>query len=44
MSGNSRIISGQIAHSKSKGKAFIREIGQLVNETDAGATKYGKKK
>lgn len=39
MSGNKRIISGKIALSKSRGKAFIKEIGAFVDEQDAGAKK-----
>ena len=39
MSGNKRIISGEIAQSKSKGKAFIKEIGRLADEQNVGAKK-----
>lgn len=44
MSGNKRIISGEIAQSKSRGTAFIKEIGRLVNEEDAGARPAKNKK
>jgi len=39
MAGAKRIISGEIAQGKSKGKAFIKEIGRLANEANVGAKK-----
>lgn len=42
MSGESRIIKGEIAQGKLRGKAFIKEIGRLIDEATVSTTKYAK--
>lgn len=47
MSGEKRIISGQIAQSKVRGKALITALGAMTNEASVGAnpgSKTAKKK
>lgn len=39
MSGEKRIISGQIAQGKARGKALVQALGAMVDEVNAGATK-----
>lgn len=39
MSGERRIINGQIAQSKVRGKALVKALGAMTNEANAGATK-----
>lgn len=44
MSGEKRIINGQIAQSKSRGKVFVKEIGRLANEANSGSKNDSTKK
>lgn len=44
MSGEKRIVNGQIAQSKVRGKALVTALGAMANEVSAGAKVAKKKK
>lgn len=39
MSGEKRIVNGQIAQSKVRGKALVKALGQFTKEQNAGGKK-----
>ena len=44
MSGEKRIISGQISQSKARGKALVKALGAFNNEANVGVEKTKTKK